>query len=201
MTRLDKKATEPETRLTSAHEGAGPLLQRDYWAVIDGCQLSTRDIMRLVRERFPGFPPQDLVRFEPAEPGRPLEVGDELRVNIRMEGETAVSVVHADENSMTLATLRGHPEAGRITFGAYRNEAGDVVFHIRSRARSSSPSRRAGFMAVGDPMQTNTWTDFIDRLAHTVGDGVVGMIHADVRHIDDEEDSRIDTPTYIARGD
>jgi hypothetical protein len=188
-------------RLIRASDGFGPLLKRDYWAVIDGCQLSSRDVMRVVRRHFPGFAPDDLVRFAVPEPGRALEVGGEVRVYIRMEREAAVLVVHADDNSLTLATVRGHPEAGRITFGAYPNNAGDVVFHIRSCARSSSRFRRAGFLAAGDPMQTNTWTDFIDRLAHTVGDGVIGAIHADVQRIEDDADDRIDAPTFIARGE
>lgn len=201
MTNAEKKVSGLKDRLMRAKDGVGPLLQRDYWAVIDGCQLSSRDVMRVVCKRFPGFAPDDLVRFELPEPGRALEVGDELRVHIRMERETAVRVVHTDDNSLTLATVRGHPEAGRITFGAYPNDAGDVIFHIRSCARSSSRFRRAGFLAAGDPMQTNTWTDFIDRLAHTVGDGVVGAIHADVEQIEDDADDRFDAPTFIARGD
>jgi hypothetical protein len=203
VTNAEKKLSELKGRLIHARAGFGPLLQRDYWAVIDGCQISSREVMHVVRQRFPGFPPEDLVRFEHPEPGRALEVGDEMRIHIRMEGETAVCVVHSDDNSLTLATLKGHPEAGRITFGAYPNDAGDVVFHIRSCARSSSRFRRAGFLAAGDPMQTNTWTDFIDRLAHTVGDGVIGPIHADVIKIEDEKDENDDQilePTFIARG-
>jgi hypothetical protein len=201
VTKAAKKVEEIKDRLLDAKDGVGPLLQRDYWAVVDGCRISCGDVMTLVRERFPGFPPEDLVRFEHPDPGRALEVGDELHIHIRMEGDTGVCVVHADDHSLTLATVQGHPEAGRITFGAYPNAAGDIVFHIRSCARSSSLFNRAGFLAAGDPMQTNTWTDFIDRLAHTVGDGVVGMIHADVKEIEDDEEDRFDQPTFIARGE
>ena len=34
------------------------------------------------------------------------------------------------QGHITLGTLEGHPEAGRITFGAYRNERGDVVGNV-----------------------------------------------------------------------
>ena len=102
--------------------------------------------------------------------------------------------------AITLGTVGGHPEAGRITFGAYPNERGDVIFHIRSRARSSSATRYAGFLTAGESMQTNTWTDFIDRLAHTVGEGIVGAIQVETQEIDEEEDEAIETPTFIARG-
>ena len=67
--------------------------------------------------------------------------------------------------------LTGHPEAGRITFGAYRTVDGDVVFHIRSRACSSSLFNYLGFLVGGDPMQTATWTDFV-----IVGDEKPGWI-------------------------
>jgi hypothetical protein len=132
-----------------------------------------------------------------------LRVGDEMDVAIRMAGVCRVRVVHRDHNSITLATLRGHPEAGRITFGAYRNEIGDVIFHIRSRARSSTRTRYAGFLFGGEPMQTTTWTDFIDRLAHYAGDGIVGSIHAETIEISDEPDDPeiMRSPTFLATGD
>jgi uncharacterized protein (UPF0548 family) len=78
-----------------------------------------------------------------------------------------VRVLHADAQSLTLGTLEGRPEAGRITFGADRNPAGDVIFHIRSRARSVSMSKRVGFLAIGDVMQTNP-ERFINNLAAAV---------------------------------
>ena len=49
-------------------------------------------------------------------------------------------------------------------------------------------------------MQTNTWTDFIDRLAHTVAEGVIGGIYVETCEVEDEEgDRRPEEPTYIAR--
>jgi hypothetical protein len=63
--------------------------------------------------------------------GKPgtLEVGDELDIHIRLAGDARVRVVHTCPCSITLATLEGHPEAWRITFGAYRDANGHVVFH------------------------------------------------------------------------
>jgi hypothetical protein len=80
-----------------------------------------------------------------------------------------------------------------------------VIFHIRSLARSSSPAKYAGFVAAGEPMQTNTWTDFIDRLAHSVGDGVAGVIHAEKVEIDEdgasERPDQACSPTFLAVGE
>lgn len=194
---------EVKDKLTPASIGAGPVLQRDYWAVLRECPHSCRDVAQIVRERFREFPPPELVTFHRLDGGdAPLEVGDEMEVRIRMEGSTGVCVVHRSENSITLATERGHPEAGRITFGAYPNERGDIVFHIRSQARASSRKNYAAFLTAGEAMQTNTWTDFIDRLAQSLGGGITGAIHVDTKTLDDDEVAdEIDTPTFIADGD
>ena len=112
-------------------------------------------------------------------------------------------MVHEDPNSLTFATLAGHPEAGRITFGAYRNAAGDVIFHIRSRARSSSDSTRLGFLAIGEAMQTNTWTDFINNTVASVGGRVRDAIRAETKEVEQEaEDNEpLGSPTFRAVGD
>lgn len=184
-----------------AAQGSGPLLQRDYWAAIRDCRISPRQFGAMLAAHFADFAPDALTRFECVgeSANRPLRVGDELRVHIHMAGTFVVRVLHLDDNSITLCTLHGHPEAGRITFGAYRNRGGDVVFHIRSRARSGSSKHYAGFVAVGEPMQTMTWTDYVDQLAHSLGRGVLGRIHEETRVLDSKDDENV--PTYLAQGD
>jgi hypothetical protein len=190
------------SNLLPARQGVGPLYQRDYWAIIDGCRLHPTEIIDDLTRRFCQYPPPELVVFTRPEGAQyPLRVGDELEVVIRAAGTSRVRVVARDAQSLTLATLSGHPEAGRITFGAYRNDAGEVVFHIRSRARSSSQARFYGFLAAGEPMQTNTWTDFVVAVALTFGRGVKGPVHAETQVIADEPESALCAPTYLARGD
>ena len=115
----------------------------------------------------------------------------------------SVRVVHEDAQSVTLATLEGHPEAGRITFGAYRNPARDVVFHIRSRARSGSLLKRLGFIAIGEAMQTNTWADFIRATAAALNVRIAGLIHADTEEVVEapEDAPPLCHPTFRAIGD
>lgn len=186
--------------LLSARRGRGPLFQRDYWAVIDRATRTPHELVEVLRRHFERFPPEDLVVFRRRTPA-PLEVGDELSVHIVGAGEFGVRVLHRDAQSLTLGTLAGHPEAGRITFGAYRNRRGDVLFHIRSRARSSTRFNYVGFLGAGEPMQTNTWTTFVNRVAVFGGQGVLGWIHAETTRCGDEPDevSR-GAPTYFARG-
>lgn len=192
--------------LLPASKGAGPLLQRDYWAVVRHSRLRASEVVELIAHRFPEFAPEELCVFHRVD-GRhaPLVLGDELEVDIRGAGRFKVRVVHRGRQSLTLATLRGHPEAGRITFGAYPNGRGDVIFHIRSVARSGTPLMYLGFRTAGEAMQTNTWTEFVNRVAITVGDGVVGFVHADTRRLRGTDEPRDDeswnAPTYLARGD
>ncbi|HEX7119886.1 MAG TPA: DUF1990 family protein [Longimicrobiales bacterium] len=184
--------------------GVGPLLQRDYWAVIEDCRLTPPEVIELVARRFPDFAPDELAAFRRLDgAARPLDVGDEMEVRIRMTGTFRVRVVHRDRNSLTIATLLGHPEAGRITFGAYRNDVGDVIFHIRSRARSGSTRYYAGFLAMGDAMQTETWAEFVNRVAATTGAGVLAFVHAETRKLpgDAEGPEALRRPTFLARGE
>ena len=79
-----------------------------------------------------------------------------------------------------MGTLAGHPEAGRITFGVPQS-AGEVIFHIRSRARSATMAKLVGFLVIGEAMQTNTWTDFINHTAASVGGRIPDAIQADTK--------------------
>lgn len=183
-----------------ATDGAGPLLQRDYWAVFAGVPTRPSELMMYVKSNFCALPPAALVTFT-APDGVRLDAV--LDIVITPGQRCGVRVVHEDAQSLTLATLTGHPEAGRITFGAYRNTAGAIVFHIRSRARSGTALQRLGFLAIGDTMQTNTWADFIRNTAASVNARIAGIIHADTQAVDEtiEDEEPLRCPTFLAVGD
>jgi hypothetical protein len=168
--------------------------------VIRRSRASPEEIGTLLATRFAELAPQEWVGFQRCDGTQaPLGAGDRLAVHIRGAGDCEVQVLHQNPRSLTLGTVRGHPEAGRITFGAYRSAGGEVVFHIRSRSRASSLRNYLGFLGPGDPMQTSTWTDFVDTVAATVGDGVEGSVHADTCEIEDEPDAdTTHAPTYLA---
>lgn len=189
-----------DDQLLPATQGAGPLLQRDYWAVLDDCNLKPSEVMAYIKAHFCELPPPSLVQFDAS---NGVDKDAELDIRIKPVQQCRVRVTHCDAQSLTLGTLAGHPEAGRITFGAYRNPEGDVIFHIRSRARSASAAKRLGFLAIGDAMQTNTWTDFINNTAAALGARIRDAIVADTQHVDElpEDDQPLDTPTFKAVGD
>lgn len=203
MSRFRRDEKHPTRSLLPARRGVGPLLQRDYWALIDRCHLTPAELIDLISSRFEAFPPPEVVHFVRRGPrGQPLVPGDEFDVHIAAAGLFTVRVLHVDRQSFTLGTVEGHPEAGRITFGAYRNPAGDVVFHIRSRARSRTRFHYAGFKALGDAMQTTCWTGFVNTVAWAAGEGVVDFVHADTATLllDEDEHDAAHTPTYSAQG-
>jgi len=185
--------------LRPAAHGVGPLLQRDYWATFADCFLTPTELMTHVKSKFCTLPPGALVSFTAPEG---LALDAELAVVITPGQRCAVRVRHEDGQSVTLATLAGHPEAGRITFGAYPNPSGEVIFHIRSRARSGTAVQRIGFMAIGDAMQTNTWADFIRNTAASVNARIAGIIHAETQAVDEtpEDDDPLRHPTFVAVG-
>lgn len=189
-----------------AEQGVGQLLQRDYFAVIDGCRVSPTEVMEMVSRKFCDFSPAPSVRFARRNATHAtLEVGDDLDVAIASAGNFRVRVVCKDPQTLTLATLTGHPEAGRITFGAYRNDDRDVVFHIRSRARSSKFWFALGYAALGEALQTSAWADFVWSVACTFGKGVLGVIHAHTEPVSSEAGAPegpedVCTPTFRAQG-
>ena len=195
---------DPAKPLLLASDGFGPLLERNYWGVIRASRLKPSQVMKLVSRKFAEFAPAELCRFARTDEqeGVSLTVGDELDIDIMGAGFAQVRVIQQDMQSFTVATLEGHPEAGRVTFGSYRNVKSDVIFHIRSRARSSTQMTYLGFLAAGEPMQTNTWTDFVSAVATTVGAGVVGEIQAETQVLEEDphDDPRHD-PTFVAQGD
>lgn len=186
--------------LQPAAHGAGSLLQRDYWAVFATCDKTPSEVMTHVKSRFCEFPPSALVTFS-APNGAALDA--ELDIVITPAQGCRVRVLHEDAQSLTLGTLEGHPEAGRITFGAYRNRARAVIFHIRSRARSADTVRLLGFLAVGEAMQTDTWTDFINNVAASLDVRIEGAIRAETSAVDEVPEDGPDQrcPTYLAVGD
>jgi hypothetical protein len=195
------RAGSQERERSIASGGVGPLLQRDYWAVIANCSIRPDQFGELLARRFAEFAPDELAAFRrTADDDGPLAEGEELTVDIRLAGSFGIRVLDRDANSLTLSTLAGHPEAGRITFGAYRSDRGDVVFHIRSRARSSSRMHFAEYLTAGEGMQTATWASFLNAVARAVGDGVLGEIRATTEACETLPDDAGDGPTFIARG-
>ena len=183
-----------------ASEGTGPLLERDYRVVVEGTGLTPETLVKALRERFEKFAPTETACFRRAgkEPG-PLDVGDELDIKIALLGDCRVRVAHVDTLGITLRTLKGHPEAGRITFGALRDEKGRTVFRILSRTRASGLTSYLGYLVLGKQMQSRCWIRFIDRIVADSGGRVAGgRVQVRTRKVTEDatDCTGCDSPTF-----
>lgn len=195
-------ATE-DSEIVYATEGTGPLLERDYTAVVEGTGITPETLVRAVRERFESFAPTETACFRRSgqAPG-PLDVGDVLDIKIALRGDCRVRVVHVDPHGVTLRTLKGHPEAGRITFGAFRDDKGRTVFRILSRTRASGLTSFLGYFVLGKQMQARCWIRFIDRLVTDCGGRIAsGRVKVRTRKVADDAGDcpGCETPTYTRR--
>jgi Domain of unknown function (DUF1990) len=182
-----------------ATEGSGPLLERDYSAVIEETACTPEQVGAMLRDRFEAFAPPETALFRRAGgAGDPLEIGDELEIRIALLGRCRVRVVHLDRRSLTLRTLTGHPEAGRITFGADRDEQGRLRFRILSRTRASGVLNYVGYLVLGKQMQSRCWIRFISRVAEECGGRIAGRIRVRTRKVAEEPGDRdgLDAPTF-----
>jgi hypothetical protein len=153
-----------------APEGVGPLLQRDYVLVLEESRCAPEDAALLIRSDFPRFSPAALARFtRSGDLTRPLDRGDTMHILMVGLVQCAVRVIHQNKYSLTLGTLEDHPEAGRITFGAYPDEGGRLVLRIRSRSRLRHYLHWHNYALLGKYGQTWTWVTFLERLAEACG--------------------------------
>lgn len=173
-------------KIAYATTGSGPLLQRDYLGVIEGSDWTPETMAEEVRKHFVDFAPQETAAFEyPEGEGKALKVDDELKIQISGILPCKVRVVHTDPRSLTLRTLDGHPEAGRITFGAGRDDRGRLTFRICSRARSGGLLHYVGFLLIGRTMQARCWIRFIGRVAGSSGGRLVGPIRVSTERVEE----------------
>ena len=171
-----------------AANGTGPLFQRDYVGVLSGGSDSPESLGKIVRERFVEFGPPETAAFEHdgGTKGAPLQVGDELAIRIGGFMPCRVRVVHVDDTSLTLRTMAGHPEAGRITFRSSRDDQGRLNFCIRSRARAGGLIHYIGFLVLGRTMQARCWIRFIGKVAEACGARLEGPVRVSTRRVQED---------------
>jgi hypothetical protein len=189
--------------LVSAAEGHGPLLERDYWVVIQGGHCTPEQAMQRVLAEFPRFSPGELAQFTHPSGGKaPLAVGDVMDIDITGDGKSQVQITRIDARRLTMQTVEGHPEAGRITFGAYLHQDGHLIFRIRSRARLRDRFRLIGYRLLGRAMQTRVWITFCQRVAEECGGRIIGEVQTETREVREELSDRgiAEQPTFTADG-
>jgi hypothetical protein len=156
-------------RVAGALQGFGRLWQKTYSVRLTGAAVTPQEVVRVWKEEFPAFhPPQN--RFYPSPSG--VAPGEVMLINASVQGMpvyTGVMVLYADEESFTVMTAEGLPEAGWNTFSAYEDELGTTVAEVRSLARASDPIYEIGFRLFGSTAQEKIWTHVLTSLAARFG--------------------------------
>jgi anti-anti-sigma factor len=148
--------------------GFGPLWEKTYTLPIGQSALKLSEINQIMRDRLPEFqPPQN--RFYASPKG--ILPGEVILIDSDTPGgvvSTGVLVLYGDEESFTLMTPRGHPEAGWVTFTAIA-EGERRLMRIRGLASSEDPFYELAFRLAGSKFQERIWTHVLTSMADYLG--------------------------------
>lgn len=155
-------------RVVGALQGFGQLWQKTYRLRLVGATVTPAEVVKVWKERFPDFhPPQN--RFYPSLAG--VAPGEVVLINASVTGfpvYTGVMVLYADDESFTVMTAEGLPEAGWNTFSAF-DEEGTTVIQVQSLARANDPIYEIGFRLIGSSAQEKIWCHVVTALAEDFG--------------------------------
>ncbi len=161
-------------------QGVGPKVTRDYKVEINGADANK--VFADLQNNFPKYIDPKEAHFYPTK--SPVGVGDRFYIESHMESpidgtglpndvKTGVEVLSANTTgnpkTFTLATLKNHPEAGKITFSVKDLGGGKVEVSIHSEAKFGGRAAQAAYGAVGKDSQTRIWEGFLSRAVQHSG--------------------------------
>jgi NADH dehydrogenase len=148
-------------------EGVGRLQRRRFQIDIAGSSLSAQELLRRFADQFAEIAPFEAV----AEPGAPtrLEENATLTLELPARGHVQVRVESIDEESVTLATIEGHPLAGIVRFRCRDRADGAIRFTIDVVERPASRIDQISMALIGTAAQARTWKQTAENLARSAG--------------------------------
>jgi uncharacterized protein (UPF0548 family) len=161
--------------------GAGPLFVRSYQVDIAHPEFDRETLMARIIADIDDYSPGELAQFEKTrgEASR-MAVGDEYFVHIVGPWDGPVRVIDVTPTSFSFVTLRGHLEAGEISFSLLEHpEDNDAIrFRIQSWARSSNRITDLFYRTLGVSRfaQTTMWSTFCQRVVEASGGEQMGDI-------------------------
>ena len=170
-----------EHRLQLPGDGVGTLFHRRYSVLVKNPALGDRELMDHVKADLRQLSPKHLADFRKVR-GHPrrMAVGDEYKIVIMGPWNGSVRVIEVTPTSFTFVTLKGHPEAGQITFALDRSDLrpGCVRFEINSWARSRDMLVSLGYehAGIGKEIQKNAWVSFCQAVVAASGGEAAGEI-------------------------
>jgi hypothetical protein len=174
-------ALQGESPVQLLTRGAVPLYVRSYQVDIAHPKLAPETLMQRIIEDIDTFSPGELAQFQKTK-GEPdhLAVGDEYFITIAGPWNGPVRVIQVSPTSFSFVTLRGHLEAGEISFSVFEHpEIQDAIrFRIQSWARSSNRVTDLFYRILGVSQfaQTTMWSYFCQQVVETSGGERLGQI-------------------------
>jgi hypothetical protein len=185
---LDRDLPGDAESIQRASAGVGPLYHRRYEIAFVDADLDCAELIERLRCDPNAATPNEISRFERvgARDGDLLEVGDEMVVRLPGPWNGPVRVVEADDDHFSLVTLRGHMEAGQITFSASENERGWTVFAIESWARCGDELFDLLYhrLSIARELQLHMWAHFCERVVQLAGG--IAMTNVELHTCTDE---------------
>lgn len=164
-----------------ASTGSGPFFERRYQVSFQHANQSVDQLFQAITCELERFSPDLLADFEKTKGANHcLAVGDEFKIRMLGPWNGSVRVTEVGAEFFEMATLEGHPEAGRIRFTLrpHPHLLATLQFEIHSWARS-----RDGLVAftydtlgLGKKMQEQTWRTFCERVAEYCGGMPLGPV-------------------------
>jgi len=152
-------------------QGFGQMWQKIYWVPLTGTTVTSTEVIKTWKERFPEFWPKGS-HFYPSltgmVPGEVAFIDTLIPGGLPIPVSTGMWVLYADEESFTLMTPQGHPVAAWITFSAYQ-EQGCPLVQIHILMRADDPIYEAGFRLLGSQGEDRFWQHTLTSLAAFFG--------------------------------
>lgn len=149
-------------------QGFGQLWQKTFRIRLEGSSVTPAEVIAEWKAELPRFKPAEN-RFYPSAGG--ITPGEVVLINAWTPGgpiATGTVVLYADDESFTLMTPEGHPEAGWVTMSAYV-EDGVTVAQVQGQARASDPIYEVAFRLMGSQLQDYIWEHVLTELAAHFG--------------------------------
>ncbi len=187
-------AYDPQSDAHDVHgKGTGPLFHRRYAVDLPDITLDAPALFLLMQRRIEELAPDALAAFEKTVGDNTARLKKDDEFDIAMLGPWSgtVRVSEVGRTHFTLVTLKGHPEAGHITFrvesgeGATSHEPVRAVIESWARSRDALVQFTYDTLGVGKQLQTEVWVTFLQRLSEMAGGSDAPEVHI-VNETDDE---------------
>ncbi len=176
--------TEPEG-IQQAPDGVGPLVHRIYRTRVVGTDVGPEELMSRIAADLDVVAPSEFATFQKLDGDGPATVGDEYVVRMPGPWDGPVRVVAARPDTLRLATLSGHLEAGQIEFRVRRAHRG-LEFTIESWARSGDRLSDLLYthLRLAKEIQVHMWTSVLERVVKLARGRMEGGIVMVTRRVD-----------------